>query len=159
MAKICCMCKVEKTPESFSRNGRSSDGLQTACKDCMNSYARSPENKKRRSLQAKERWRNGKIRDDRYQELYGITVQDYYRMFFEQGEVCDICKKPGKEGRPLCVDHDHKIQCKNGVRGLLCDNCNKAIGHILDDENLALKIHGYLQKHKLQQEIASDGET
>src|ERR1700682_3145079 len=99
MLKKCCICKTEKATEEFAKNGRAKDGLQTLCRACALEYSRRPEQKKRRSMLAAERWRNGKIRDDRYQELYGITAKDYYRMLFDQGEVCKICGNAEASGK------------------------------------------------------------
>jgi len=63
---------------------------------------------------------------------YGISIQDYEDLLEQQEGLCAICGEPqstvalnGK--KPLHVDHDHV----NGrVRGLLCKNCNTAIGHV-----------------------------
>lgn len=67
---------------------------------------------------------------------YKILRSDYLRLFEAQGGVCKIC---GSEGFKLnhhsrinlVVDHDH---VSGKVRGLLCHNCNRALG--LFQENL-----------------------
>ena len=66
---------------------------------------------------------------------FGITVQDWDRMFTEQGGVCAICRQPEtymQNGRfkRLSVDHHHT---SNHVRGLLCSECNTAIGLMHDN--------------------------
>jgi hypothetical protein len=57
---------------------------------------------------------------------FGLTLEDYNRMLEEQGGRCAIC---GREpnGQQLSVDHDHET---NEVRGLLCQPCNLALGHL-----------------------------
>ena len=65
---------------------------------------------------------------------YGITEEDYDRMYKEQKGVCAICKKPEtrqSKGKTtlLCVDHDHET---GKVRGLLCHRCNTVIGMFTD---------------------------
>lgn len=64
--------------------------------------------------------------DWRYRQAYGLTLSEYDRMFAEQGGVCGLCGASPKKNR-LAVDHD-KLTGK--VRGLLCLNCNLAIGRL-----------------------------
>lgn len=62
-----------------------------------------------------------KDRDRYLREHYGITLDEYWRLFALQGEVCAICGAPPRH-RALSVDHDHHTQT---VRGLLCYRCNR----------------------------------
>ena len=48
----------------------------------------------------------------------------------QQGGGCAICGRPPKPGKSLHVDHDHET---GYVRGLLCFNCNAALGQLDDD--------------------------
>jgi len=73
---------------------------------------------------------------------YGISVEDYDRMFAEQNGACYICGK-APEGRALDIDHCHK---SGKVRGLLCSNHNRALGLLGDDPDLLLKSIEYLVK-------------
>jgi hypothetical protein len=71
---------------------------------------------------------------------YGITPEDYDKMFAEQNGRCAIC---GNEStKRLCVDHDHKT---GKIRGLLCFDCNKALGFIHDDIRIVENIILYLE--------------
>lgn len=71
---------------------------------------------------------------------YGITWEEYQNLLLAQNYLCKICKStetstiPGtnKPAR-LCVDHDHLT---GKIRGLLCRNCNTAIGKF--KENICL---------------------
>jgi peptide methionine sulfoxide reductase MsrB len=65
-------------------------------------------------------------------------------MVEEQGGLCAICQKPYDwETSALYIDHCHTT---GKVRGLLCRNCNKGLGHFFDDvANLARAIE-YLKK-------------
>ena len=58
---------------------------------------------------------------------YGLTPEDVDRLIEEQRGRCAICRRP--LDRPI-VDHDHKT---NLPRGILCWNCNIALGHFEDD--------------------------
>ena len=69
--------------------------------------------------------------------LYGITQQDYERMYYEQNGKCAIC---GKE-KKLVVDHDHQT---GRIRGLLCHRCNSHLGYINDSPDILLKTISYL---------------
>jgi Recombination endonuclease VII len=57
---------------------------------------------------------------------YGLTLEDYERMFIEQDGVCAICKRPPQK-KPLSVEHDHAT---GKVRGLVCWPCNFRIGAV-----------------------------
>ena len=67
--------------------------------------------------------------------VYGITLDDYERMHYEQSGLCAICGSEGflmKECHSikLVVDHCHAT---GKVRGLLCHNCNRALGLLKDN--------------------------
>lgn len=66
---------------------------------------------------------------------YGITESDYAALLEAQGGVCAICRRAEREVRSaralaLSVDHDHAT---GTIRGLLCKDCNTALGRMADD--------------------------
>lgn len=71
---------------------------------------------------------------------YGITPEDTKSMLESQGGVCPIC---GQLKSKMCVDHCHST---GAVRGILCDRCNKGIGHFCDDPSLLEAAIRYLRK-------------
>lgn len=77
---------------------------------------------------------------------FGITPDDYERMFREQNGLCAICGKPESfTNRILAVDHCHE---KNKVRALLCGKCNTVgIGMLQESLPLMQKAMEYLRKH------------
>lgn len=80
------------------------------------------------------------VRKSGYQRKFGITIEQYDAMFTAQKGVCAICSQPpGK--RRLAVDHCHTTKA---VRGLLCVNCNTAIGNLNDDPELFRRAIAYL---------------
>jgi len=88
-------------------------------------------------------------RDSYLQQAYGITIEQYDEMFQAQNGVCAICENPewiinNKTGdvRALSVDHDHVT---GQVRGLLCTNCNKMIGHSHDNQRILARGIDYLR--------------
>ena len=62
---------------------------------------------------------------------YGITVEEYDRMFKQQKGRCAICKE--KSRRRLQVDHDHR---RRVVRRLLCNGCNTGLAGFKDNPRL-----------------------
>ena len=79
---------------------------------------------------------------------YGITLACYRNMLKAQNNVCAIC---GGEGFTmaahhkvkLVVDHDHRTGV---VRGLLCHNCNRALGLLKDSPLTLNNAVKYLEK-------------
>lgn len=72
---------------------------------------------------------------------YGITKEEYQDMLKEQSGKCRICDSLPKEGKRLDVDHCHSTQ---NVRGLLCNNCNRGLGHFKDSPVLLVEALRYL---------------
>ncbi|HEF4840214.1 TPA: endonuclease VII domain-containing protein [Burkholderia vietnamiensis] len=78
---------------------------------------------------------------------YGINYDAYLAMLAEQHGVCALC---GGEGfvmarhhkLKLVVDHCHKT---GRIRGLLCHNCNRALGLLQDDADVIRKAIDYLE--------------
>ncbi|MGA3037754.1 MAG: endonuclease domain-containing protein [Vulcanimicrobiaceae bacterium] len=73
-----------------------------------------------------------------------------------QGGTCAICRTPWNECRKshglhndgtflqhLEVDHDHET---GKVRGLLCGDCNIAIGKLYDDVDSCRRAADYLRR-------------
>ena len=87
------------------------------------------------------------LRNARYKYRYGITLDDYERMFTEQGGVCKICRSSDtgrKQSAHFAVDHCHKT---GKIRGLLCLKCNKGLSDF--DENFEIfdAAIKYLKEH------------
>lgn len=77
---------------------------------------------------------------------YGITAIEYKELLEKQNNKCAICSINQDDlNKKLSVDHCHKT---NKVRGLLCTNCNVALGQINDDISLLLSAINYLEINK-----------
>lgn len=83
--------------------------------------------------------------DSYLQRNYGITLEDYEKLWKAQGHVCAICLQECNRSNStrLCVDHCHKT---GRVRGLLCFNCNVGLGKFKDDPELLQAALIYLEK-------------
>jgi hypothetical protein len=74
---------------------------------------------------------------------FNITLEQYNELFYSQNRKCAICEDECKTGRKLAVDHDHKT---GKIRGLLCMNCNNALGKFKDSTDLLTSAISYLLK-------------
>lgn len=73
---------------------------------------------------------------------YGITGHQYYQMLEDQMGHCLICEGSVTE-KTAYVDHDHY---SGMVRGLLCHNCNAAIGLLRHNKAITERAVEYLVK-------------
>jgi hypothetical protein len=83
---------------------------------------------------------------------YGLTAEDYDKLADQQSGKCAICKEEQfgihpKTGNkmPLVVDHCHST---NGVRGLLCSNCNRGLGMFKDNYLFLQNAISYLLNYE-----------
>ena len=75
---------------------------------------------------------------------YGLTVDQYNAMFEAQKGCCSICgRHQSTLPTRLCVDHNHQT---GQVRGLLCPQCNKGLGHFQDSKDLLVNALTYMNK-------------
>lgn len=90
-------------------------------------------------------------RDAVVRRVYGITLADYESMLEDQDHSCAICGKTSdEEGQRLAIDHCHST---SKVRGVLCSNCNKALGLFNDNPDLLCNAAEYLSKYKFLREV------
>jgi hypothetical protein len=72
---------------------------------------------------------------------FGVTKEQYDEMVEWQGEVCASCGD--KFGVRPAIDHDHLT---GRFRGILCLNCNTALGKLKDDPVRIRKLADYLER-------------
>ena len=82
---------------------------------------------------------------------YGLNLKTRQEMLDSQGRGCKICRKPieffeeftGKHSteNQAVIDHCHET---GKVRGILCNKCNRGLGHFNDDLNLFAAAMEYL---------------
>ncbi|MFF7644529.1 endonuclease domain-containing protein [Streptomyces canus] len=114
--KLCRTCGEVKPHSDWHRNSTASDGLSTRCKAC-------------RAVQG---------RQDHLKREYGLTEAERDEMVASQMGLCVICLK----APAVHVDHCHKT---GRVRGVLCFNCNSAIGKLGDDPDAVRRAAAYLE--------------
>jgi hypothetical protein len=125
--KYCSRCESVLPLTKFGRNRSARDGLTTYCRPCHNAAGKE-------ALQ-----RAGGSREYHLRRRYGITGADFDAMVEAQGGTCAVC-----DGKPEHVDHDHKSGL---VRGVLCFNCNQALGNVRDDIVVLRGLIAYLDRH------------
>lgn len=120
------------------RRDRGLHRVQSKCRECSNAYNR--------------RWTKSdgfklgqKARRYRLKWRYGVTLEQYEAMLNRQGGVCAVCRGASSKGTKLAVDHCHDT---GAVRGLLCDNCNRAIGLLGDDADVLRRAAEYLSAER-----------
>ncbi|MER8008763.1 endonuclease VII domain-containing protein [Streptomyces sp. NPDC094149] len=114
--KFCLKCGEVKPWSEWHRNATASDGLSTRCKAC-------------RAVEGRAR---------HLKRQYGLTEADRDEMVAGQMGLCVICLK----APAVHVDHCHKT---GKVRGVLCFNCNSAIGKLGDDPDAVRRAAAYLE--------------
>lgn len=118
--KLCYKCSKWKEESEFSPRKAEADGLYYYCKRCV----RTP-----------------------HLQKYGLTWEKYDALVEAQEGVCALCQQP--PNRAFDIDHDHACcselpACGNCVRGLLCFNCNSALGKLKDDVDTLKRAVAYL---------------
>ena len=133
ITRECVKCEIERPIEEFDRTKTS---RRQTCKYCRQANYRAWYKTRKDTSEHKKDAHARQIKAQ-----YGISIEQYNEMLNRQNGVCKICKK--ENGRRLCVDHCHTT---GRVRGLLCDNCNKAMGLCNDDPKLLRLCAEYLEE-------------
>jgi Recombination endonuclease VII len=111
-------------------------GLQRSCRVC-----RRLRQKNRTDIRKHALWRN-----------YHMTVAEYDLLFESQHGVCAACGQAEYQRsvngtiQPLSVDHNHVTKV---TRGLLCKDCNTALGHLQDNSERIHMLFMYAKAHGL----------
>lgn len=140
MVKTCTMCNVEKPLEAFrSRGGAMTHLLKSRCNTCLYSeHKKWAENNpdRVREYRNKDSWTLAKRCARR-----GITPEQLFDRYERQEECCAICKDEIKI-IDSAIDHNHAT---GEFRGVLCKQCNRALGMFKDDPQVLANAVEYLQ--------------
>lgn len=184
--KRCARCKGEMPRAAFGRHSGRSDGLQDYCKPCARDYANEWDRRKRAERRAwravpeghklcrgcgqakpHSEWHRNTTASDglssrckacraaegragHLKRQYGITEADRDEMILSQMGICSICLA----APAVHVDHCHET---GRVRGVLCFNCNSAIGKLGDDPDTLRRAIAYLEGNAWKPTLVAPG--
>ncbi|GAV43170.1 endonuclease VII domain-containing protein [Streptomyces acidiscabies] len=172
--KRCSRCKEDKPRAAFASNRAARDGLQAYCRECWSTYHQARQLAKGKNVRPKVKtppghkycracgeikphaqWDRNRTASDglstrckacraiegrqgHLKRSYGITEAQRDEMIAGQKGLCVICLK----APAVHVDHCHET---GRVRGVLCFNCNSAIGKLGDDPDAVRRAASYLE--------------
>ena len=125
--QTCNRCNIEKDWSMFHKDKYRKSGYSYTCSECS------------RSTKKKEDPYKARVRHIRFK--YGMSVEDYDKLYQDQEGKCAICGSNGQT--VLYIDHCHST---NDVRGLLCQPCNSGLGMFKDNPELLNSAIAYLKK-------------
>lgn len=166
--KTCLHCNSLKKYTEFYKTKSSKDGYASYCKECSkikykiwsalnkekvkinrklwdlknkNKIDESSNKwKKQNTDKIKNYWRKDTLKK------YALSENQFNLILQNQNNCCLICNtSKEKSNCAFVVDHCHKT---NIVRGILCNNCNVALGFAKDSILILEKAISYLEKHK-----------
>lgn len=75
---------------------------------------------------------------------YGLTPEQYEVLWAAQGMKCAACGNtdPGRKNGQWSIDHCHDTKI---VRGIVCNGCNLALGHVKDSVERLQMLIDYLK--------------
>jgi hypothetical protein len=137
--KKCVKCGEEKDLELFAKGGKYKDGRRGTCKKChseyMTKYYKDNPEKARTLNKIDKNWKRHHLSEEKYNEL--LSIYD---------GKCHSCKSNVATN----IDHDHSCcnkqrSCGKCVRGVLCNQCNTALGLLSDDRQKIIKLLEYIK--------------
>ena len=128
----CPDCERAVAHEEYSRNAGTPSGFGSKCKACHNAGNNSAY----------------------WLRAYGMPREGVDEMRAKQSNRCALCA----ERDPGHLDHDH---ASGGVRALLCQRCNVALGLLRDDPDLMRAAAEYIEFHRSRyaKAVAATGAT
>ena len=137
----CKACDSYKVKTDFHKDASSKRGYTYYCKECANSRSRkwTAENGHKPEYRA-SKW------GAYYKHKYGLSLEDRIGLLREQDNACAICRVPlNPHGTHTHTDHCHTT---GKIRGILCTNCNRGLGHFKDSIDNLKEAIKYLEGNK-----------
>ena len=160
-SKECSKCLITLELNKYSKDNSKKDGFHTVCKSCQKQTKslrldKAKEvrkihynlNKETSSNYHKVKNANPevkyKLKEKHLLKTYDLSLKDLETLKVTQKFKCAICKKHEDDcsRKTLFVDHNHDT---GKIRGLLCSQCNSAIGLLYDDISILKSAILYLE--------------
>lgn len=131
--KTCSKCRELKPITSFTSQG--AGRFRSRCRRCTSEDTRGYYAKLKPEI------RDGRKHRARAKR-FGLTLERYEELISNAGP-CPICgaAEPGGHGE-WHIDHNHET---GKIRGILCANCNLALGHFKDNRANLERANAYLE--------------
>lgn len=155
--KKCSKCNELKLKSEFWKDSRLKSGLHSWCKSCCSEkrkeWSRSEKGKEstkrreaaRKNSPKRKEWikqycQRGDVKERHRKSniKWKFKITDSERSEIEENQkgVCAVCGRPEKikrngKTKRLAIDHNHNTE---RVRGLLCSDCNQALGLLKVDD-------------------------
>ena len=129
--KKCTKCNIDKSPECFSKNKTTSDGMHTYCKECMVKYVRN-QRRSKKGLVTKiyhDQIKNSLVRGHTPPEYSKKELYDFMLSYFEFDELFDSWVTSGYDMTKVPT----------------CDRLNECHGYSFD--NMRKPYHDDFIKH------------
>jgi len=143
MNKLCVRCGVEKPLDLFAKGKNYKDGRRGTCKQCHTSYMTEYYNNNPDKKKTKIKLNTGKDTNWRRHRLPEQTFKEMVDRYNGKCYACNINEATN-------IDHDHECcpgnrSCGKCVRGILCNQCNTALGLVKDSKKTLNNLIEYLK--------------
>ena len=163
--KACRICEQDKPLTEFTKQKNSKDGLDNRCRPCrailkkeyyeknkeqiLSKNAEWAKNNRMVTRAIQKRYRDNnpdKCKERWLLRKYKINLAEYNKIFEKQEGKCKGCNRHQLEFEiALAVDHCHET---GEIRGLLCADCNLALGKVQDNIETLQNLINYLKETK-----------
>lgn len=134
----CKACDSNKLKTEFHNDASSKRGHAYYCKSCATSKSRKWHKDNTDNVEYKQA-----RRDSYFKNKYNLSLEERISLLREQEGACAICHIPlNPFGNYTHTDHDHLT---GKVRGILCTNCNRGLGHFKDNMKFLENAVNYLR--------------
>jgi hypothetical protein len=137
--KECSCCEKVLPHECYHKDKRAPAGLAYYCITCVLEKQRKWHKEKSHLEEYRNRRRSSYMKMN-----YGITLEERTKLLEQQEFKCAICQIELKtQGTHTHTDHCHG---SGKVRGILCTNCNRGLGHFKDSVSHLRAAIDYLSR-------------
>lgn len=139
--RVCTKCREHQPWGNFSPRARGKNGRSSICRTCRASQKRDRRAANPEAVRAVERdWERRTGRHTK--RRYGLDREAWDKQVAAQGGRCAVPACQRLPRRRLVGDHCHTT---GKFRGIICDNCNVAMGLTGDSPDLLRALAEWLE--------------